>query len=156
MQQRGFTLIELLITVAILGVLLALAVPSFQNTIARNNVASAASVLSASISLARSEAVKRGANVTLCKSANLSTCVSSGDWSQGWIMYVTVGVPLRVYEPPPGGVTLGAGPNTIVFSATGSANAATSFDACKPGINRRTVQLSASGRVRVVEGSQCS
>jgi type IV fimbrial biogenesis protein FimT len=156
MQQRGFTLIELMITVAILGVLLALAVPSFQGTIARNNVASAASMLSASLSLARSEAVKRGASVTVCKSANASTCVTSGDWSQGWIMFVTAGTPLRVYEPPTGGVTLGVGPNQIVFTATGFANAAASFDACKAGVSRRTVQLSASGRVRVVEGSQCS
>ncbi len=156
MRESGFTLIELMITMVILAILLSLGVPSFQSVIARNNVASAASVLSASLSLARSEAIKRGTTVTVCKSSDGSSCVTSGDWSQGWIMLVTVSNPIRVYQTPAGNVSLGVGPNQITFSAIGQANAAVSFDACKSGVNRKTVELSLSGRVRVAEGSQCS
>jgi type IV fimbrial biogenesis protein FimT len=41
-----------------------------------------------SLNLARSEAVKRGERVTVCKSNNSSTCSNSGNWQQGWIVFV--------------------------------------------------------------------
>ncbi len=37
--------------------------------------------------LARSEAIKRNGRAVLCKSADGETCSSSGDWSQGWIVF---------------------------------------------------------------------
>jgi type IV fimbrial biogenesis protein FimT len=43
------------------------------------------------LTLARSEAVKRGTRVTVCKSANQATCTMAGAWTQGWIAFTDDG-----------------------------------------------------------------
>ena len=55
-----------MVAVAILAILLALAVPSFQDMIQRTRVRTAAADLTDSLNLARSEAIKRGSSTRLC------------------------------------------------------------------------------------------
>ncbi|QKV57365.1 MAG: GspH/FimT family pseudopilin [Dechloromonas sp.] len=73
-QARGFTLIELLITFMIAAILAALAAPSFTSFIKNNRLTTTTNDLLADLALARSEAAKRGQQVTLCISTNGSSC----------------------------------------------------------------------------------
>ena len=69
-RQHGFTLWEVMMTVVVAGIVLGLAVPSFQEFQRSNTMAAAANNLVTGTLLARSEAVKRQAAVTLCITAD--------------------------------------------------------------------------------------
>ena len=85
-RPRGFTIVELMVALSVLAILLALAVPSFTNATLGARLSSYANDLLASTQLARSEAIKRNAPVTLCRSLDGETCAASGDWQSGWIV----------------------------------------------------------------------
>lgn len=90
-KHRGFTLIELVITVAIAAILITLAVPSFSTMIKNNRRAAAVNELVVDINFARSEAVKRGSRVSLCRTSDYAaavpTCLAGSGWEQGWIVF---------------------------------------------------------------------
>lgn len=71
-----------------MAILLAIAVPSFQGLIASNQLTSRTNELVSALNLARSEAIRRGTRVTVCKSSTGTACASTGDWEQGWIAFV--------------------------------------------------------------------
>lgn len=78
-----------MISVAMLSILLAIAVPSYQFFITNNQIATQTNEFVTALMLARSEAVKRGSRVTVCRSANQSSCATAaGDWSRGWLVFV--------------------------------------------------------------------
>jgi type IV fimbrial biogenesis protein FimT len=92
-RVAGFTLIELMITLSVAGVLLAIAVPSFNQMIIANRLATQSNEIVAAVSLARSEAIKRNASVTLCRvqTNNGTACVAgSGNW-ENWIVRAGAG-----------------------------------------------------------------
>lgn len=64
-SQSGFTLIELMITVTIVGILTAIAFPSFQQAYYNQQVKTTISEAHISMLLARSEAIKRNADVEI-------------------------------------------------------------------------------------------
>lgn len=61
--QRGLTVIELLVTVTVLAILIALAVPSFSSFTAKRRIEGFMSEFTTDLQYARSEAVQRNANV---------------------------------------------------------------------------------------------
>lgn len=85
--SSGFTLIELLVTVAVAAVLLAIAAPSFQTLMASSRLTTKTNELVTSLTLARSEAIRKGTRVVVCRSSDGSTCASTGDWSVGWMVF---------------------------------------------------------------------
>jgi type IV fimbrial biogenesis protein FimT len=62
-RGSGFTLVELMITVSLMAILLALAIPSYQRFIQRARIDTEATNLQSFLMLARGESIKRGQNI---------------------------------------------------------------------------------------------
>jgi type IV fimbrial biogenesis protein FimT len=85
--SKGFTLIELMITLAIVVILTTLGTAAFTRIIAENRMATAVNDFVSTLQLARSEAVKRGIEVTVCVSADNATCNEDSDaWDGGYVV----------------------------------------------------------------------
>lgn len=81
---RGFSLIEVLVVMAIAAVLLGVGVPNLQQYIITSRLASASNEFFTALNVARSEAVRRGAQVVLVTNG----AANSRDWTPGWTMFV--------------------------------------------------------------------
>lgn len=87
---RGFTIIEVMVSLAVLGVLIAIAIPSFSNAIKRYRISAIRDELTASLQMARSEAIRRGVQIIVMR--NTVNCIfdmpDSQDWHCGWRLVV--------------------------------------------------------------------
>lgn len=130
-HSAGFTLIELMFTLVLAAIIAVLAVPSFNTTIANNRMVTKVNEMVTSLTLGRSEAIKRASTVTVCKSTNGTSCATSGAWTQGWMVFVDANgdgvvdagdIVLQVYQGSPGALTVngdGAAGNRITFNSRG-------------------------------------
>lgn len=84
---RGFSLVESLVVVAVMGLMLALAVPNLQRLLASRQVLAAAQTFVRDMAWARSEALKRSMRMGICTSVNGLVRGDQG-WAHGWIVFV--------------------------------------------------------------------
>ena len=109
--QSGYSLLEVLVTLAILAIFSATAIPSMSNLIASGRQTSGTTELLIALNLARSEALKQHRHVTVCKSANGSSCGGTGvTWHDGWIVFANSSS-LNVDQRQSGEVLLHVSPN---------------------------------------------
>lgn len=163
-QQPGFTLIELIITLAIAGILMSVAVPNYQIFVLNSRMATQANDFMAAIGLARSEAIKRGTRVSICKSADSTNCTTSGNWAQGWIVFTDTGTVgaiggtdeiVQVHGPLDGASTFIGNTNVMDFIAYGASGYGTlngTVKLCPPSpaaVEGREIVISNTGRAHV-------
>ena len=91
-SSRAFTLIELAITVALIAVVMALAVPSFSELVRSNRVTTLNNELVAAMSFARQSAISLGTTVFVCHTNTadqaVPVCADTGSsWGTGVLVY---------------------------------------------------------------------
>ena len=161
-RQGGFTIVELMVTLAIAAIIISIAAPSFKAIIDNNRVTTATNDFTASIALAKTEAVKRNTNAQICPSNGGS------DWSGGYRIGIDLNgncdftdtveeVELKIVAAPPSGVTIDSDLTKVEYRPLGGITTAGSeqtiqFDAdyaCT-----RTITLSTSGTNTLSKQSQ--
>jgi len=89
--SRGFTLIEAVTAVTVIGIVMAVGVPSFKSMSRNNLLATQVNAFVGLVNYARSEAIKRSARVSICPKGNGATGnVCSADWNNGAIAFVDI------------------------------------------------------------------
>jgi type IV fimbrial biogenesis protein FimT len=161
-----------MMVLAVFALTLQFGVPAYGEWIAARKLAHHAEYLTETLNLARSEAIKRGMRVNLCKSQDGKQCDSNANWASGWIMFadqdrdgqMEATEDLIRREGPAGdGITVAANAplkDYVSYTSLGYArmlNGALqmgTFVVCKPGQNALDVVLAHSGRARIVRTTQ--
>ena len=142
--QRGFTLIEAMVVISIAAILAGTSVSSFVWLNQATQIRGATFDLIADLDFARSEAVKRNADVVVAP--------RNGDWVNGWTV-TFAGNLLRTRDAVGAAVGFTAAPPALTFDGGGRASLDTvirNFQICPPGgsVAGRTVRLDPSGLSR--------
>ncbi|WP_209586964.1 GspH/FimT family pseudopilin [Massilia sp. BHUDP2] len=140
-RQRGFTLPELLTALAVMAILGAIAAPAYGNWVAAMRARSTGTDLHTALMLARSEAIKRNAEVTLAPGA--------AGWLAGWSIAAPSDAGRLLHSHPGAAVASITGPERVTYLANGRVKGTTlpSFEiAGKSGGDLRCVKVDLSGR----------
>lgn len=147
--RNGFTLIELLVLMAVLGVVAAIAVPSFSSLIQSSQLTTTSNDLVGALNIARSEAVRLAQPVSL---------VPDTTFTKGYKVVTDVPADISEFKGASGSytITLVAGDNPR-FSPTGLllSNSPTfiapQFNVCRTsGEDGSQVTVTAGGQIRSV------
>ena len=89
-RNLGYTLIETMLAIAIVGILSAMALPSFAKMIQRQQTQSTRDGIFSLVQNARTIALARQQHVVLCGSSDGVRCSSARQWSQQLLSFVDV------------------------------------------------------------------
>jgi len=150
-HARGFTLVELMVTIGVAAILAGIAAPGYATFIATSGAKNAAMQLTADLSAARSEALKRNTNVVVAPVAS--------DWRNGWTVTVG-GSELFKRNALANGVTVSAPTTGVTFLPTGridenaiDSNARWQVSATTSGVTPRCILLTPTGAARSKQGA---
>lgn len=129
-RPQGFTLVEMAITLAVGGILLALALPSFTESRANGKIRAAAAQMQQDLQWARAEAIKRNGRVRVTTSASIDC--ADAVWRVAWIKPDGLEETLRCHTRGTYGqqfahVNFAANQVTISFSSLGTASAGVTY-----------------------------
>lgn len=169
-KSLGFTLIELIVTISIAAILMGIAIPSFTSIINSTRLTTYANELVASLNLARSEAVKRGVQISVRRKGS-----ANQNWDSGWDIFTDLDgdgaldddadTLLKTYPALTNGFTLRTGtvgyqsfaaylPSGLSLSSIGD-----TFRLCDSSAdtaNSRAIAINAVGRPSTSEGTAAS
>ena len=83
-QQLAFTLIELMVTISLLGILIAIALPNLRDFVVGNRLSSNVNSFIGILNYARSEAIVRNQQVVVCakRNGNIGCELTDDDWGK--------------------------------------------------------------------------
>ena len=163
-KNHGFTLIELLVTLAVASILSLSVIPNLSALVAQERSTVLTNTLAGALAYARSEAVIKQTTVITCQSDNGSECHRSGNWHNGWIIFIdtnntkqreTEETLLRVYAASDNdtqAIFNGAGniDHYMRYKPSGQAYPNGSFLICNPNIGvGKALIMTQSGRLRL-------
>jgi type IV fimbrial biogenesis protein FimT len=168
-QSGGFTVIELLVSVAIMGILTAIATPLYLDTVDRWRVTNAMDQMSSAIDLTRNSAIQRSGNVSIAKLTGTG-CSTTQAWSCGWQVFRDVNSDgtldatdeLIADFAVPDGIAVMRSANGASMTANrwgqlnGNGTAGFTFSPKRTGVASpatTTLCINSGGRVRILEGS---
>jgi type IV fimbrial biogenesis protein FimT len=149
---------------SIAAILLAIGVPSYQNITTSTRMSGEINALLIDMNFARSEAIKRGQNVTVCPSANplaVAPVCSTGNplnWSTGWVVLSSGAQVLRISSGVTHGDTLTGGVAPVpVFSPIGYGQFAgtVSLHDSNDDVSQRRCLTFATGSFTTQTGATC-
>ena len=163
-RHGGFTVIELMVALAVLAILVALAVPNFNDATLSARLNGFANSLVAAAQVARSEAIKRNETIRLCASSGGATpTCDAAEWEEGWIVVTDDDRVLQHQQALPSEfkVTEGGGVDILSFPGTvvGTTNATLTVCRSTPvGNEERVVTISGTGSayVSITTAGSCS
>lgn len=150
LKSRGFGLLELVVAMAIMGILITIALPAMDSMLLSGRLRSYSNELLASVYLARSEAIKTNAVVTLCASATGTAC--DGSWEQGWVVLRNNNAVIQSHGELTDGFVVNGSVTTLSFKPTGIGATQATLTLCKTGGDQsRVITVNASGRPSVIK-----